>query len=68
MHSESKVMDTQIEREKSISDHEGFCQDSSNEGNTTEQDMFVRIDLNARVWCKCRNCSTMKTEKECLCF
>ena len=29
-----------------------------------ERDMFDRKDC---VWCKCGNCSIMKTEKECLC-
>ena len=29
--------------------------------------MFVRKDCDPSVWCNCRNCSTMKTEKECLC-
>ena len=32
-----------------------------------ERDMFDRKDCDPSVWCKCRNCSTMKTEKECLC-
>ena len=32
-----------------------------------ERDMFDRKDCDPRVWCECRNCSTMKTEKECLC-
>ena len=30
--------------------------------------MFDRKDCDASVWCKCRNCSTMKREKEFLCF
>ena len=35
-------MGFQFEPERSISNHEGFYQDNSDEGNTTEQDMFVR--------------------------
>ena len=38
---ESKVMGFQFEPERSISSHEGFYQDSSDEGNITEQDTFV---------------------------
>ena len=63
---ESKVMGFQFEPERSISSHEGFYQDSSDEGNTM-RDTFVRKDCDPSVWWKCRNCSTMKTEKECLC-
>ena len=29
--------------------------------------MFVRKDCDLSVWCMCRNYSTMKTKKECLC-
>ena len=32
-----------------------------------ERDMFDRKDCDPSVWCKCGNCFTMKTEKECLC-
>ena len=32
-----------------------------------ERDKFDRKDYDPSVWCKCRNCSTKKTEKECLC-
>ena len=38
---ESKFMGFQFEPERSISSHEGFYQDSSDEGNITEQDTFV---------------------------
>ena len=55
-------MGFQFEPERSISNHEGFYQDSSDQGNTTERDMFVRKDCDPVVWYKCRNCSTMKTE------
>ena len=65
---ESKVMGFQFEPERSISSHEGFYQDSSDEGNTTKRDTFVRKDCDPSVWWKRRNCSTMKTEKECLCY
>ena len=54
--------------ERSISNREGFYQDSSDEGNTTEQDMFVSKDCDPSVSWMYRNCSTMKTEKECLCY
>ena len=60
-------MGFQFKPERSISD-QGFYQDSSDEGNTAEQYMFLTKDCNPSVWCKCRNCSTMKTEKECLRF
>ena len=36
---ESKVMGFHWEPEKSIFSHEGFYQDSSDEGNTTEWEM-----------------------------
>ena len=32
-----------------------------------ERGMFDRKDCDPSVWCKCRNYSTMKAEKECLC-
>ena len=41
---ESQVMGFQFEPERRISSHEGFYQNSSDEGNTTKQDMFVRKD------------------------
>ena len=64
---EDKVIGSQFEPERSISNHEGFYQDNSDEGDLMELDMFVRKDCDPSVWCKCRNCSTMKTEKEFLC-
>ena len=67
MDPEYKVMGFQFEPERIISSHEGFYQDSSDESNNTERDTFVRKDCDHSVWWKCRNCSTMKTEKECLC-
>ena len=65
---ENKVIGFQFDPERSMSNHEGFYQDNSDEGDTMERDMFVRKDNDPTVWCKCRNCSTMKTEKECLCY
>ena len=47
---ECKVMGFQFEPERSISSHEGFYQDSSDEGNTMEQAMFVRKDCDPSVW------------------
>ena len=67
MVSESKVTGFQFESERRISSHEGFCQDSSDEGNTKEWDV-CQERLWPRVWWKCKKISTMKTEKECLCF
>ena len=65
---ENKVIGFQFELERSISNHEGFYQDSSDEGNALERDMFDEKNCDPpSVLCKCRNCSTMKTEKECLC-
>ena len=58
----------QFEPERIISSHEGFYQDSSDEGNTKEWDMFVKKDYDSSVLWKCKNCSKMKTEKECLCY
>ena len=46
---ESKVMGFQFEPEMSISSHEGFYQDSSDEGNTIERDTFVRKDCDPSV-------------------
>ena len=63
----NKVIGFQFELERSISNHEGFYQDSSDEGDAMERDMFDRKDCDPSVWCKCRSCSTMTTEKECLC-
>ena len=57
---ENKVIGFQFEPERSISNHKGFFQDSSDE---REGDMFDRKDCKSSVWCKCRNCSTMKTKK-----
>ena len=68
MDPEYKVMGFQFEPERIIYSHEGFYQVSSDEGNTTEWDTFVRKDCNPSVWWKCRNCSTMKTDKEYLCY
>ena len=64
---ENKVIGFQFEPERSISNHEGFYQDRSDEGDAIERDMLDRKDCDPSVWCKCRNCSTMKTEKECVC-
>ena len=60
-------MGFQFKPERSISNHEGFYQDTGDEG-TTKRDIFVRRDCDPSLWWKCWNCSTMKTEKECLCF
>ena len=65
---ENKVIGFQFEPERSISNHEGFYQDSSDERDAIERDMFVRKDCDPIFWCKCRNCSTMKIEEECLYF
>ena len=46
MDPECKVMGFQYEPERSISSPEGFYQNSSDEGNTTERDTFVRKDCN----------------------
>ena len=50
MDPESKVMGFQFEPQRSISNHEGFFQDSSDEGNTTERGTFVRKDCDPSVW------------------
>ena len=65
---ENKVLGFQLEPRRNISNHKkGFFQDSSNEGDAMERDMSDRKDCDRSVWFKCRNCSTMKTGKECLC-
>ena len=64
---ENKVIGFQFAPERIIFNHEGFYQDSSDDGDVIERDMLDRKDCDPSVWCKCRNCSTMKTEKECLC-
>ena len=64
---ENKAIGFQFEPQRSISNHKGFFQDNSDEGHSMVRDMFDRKDCDFRVWCKCRNCSTMKTGKECLC-
>ena len=46
---DSKAMGFQLEPERSISNDEGFYQDSSDEVNTTERDMFVRKDCDPTV-------------------
>ena len=61
----NKVIGFQFEPERSISNHEGFYQDISDEGDVMEQDMFDRKDCDPG-FCKCRNCSIMKTEKVCV--
>ena len=55
-----------MERQRTTSNHKGFFQDSSNESNAIEQDKFDRKDCDPSVWSKCRNFSTINTEKECL--
>ena len=50
MDPEHKVMGFQFELERIISSHEGFYQHSSDEGNTMEQDTFVRKGCNPNVW------------------
>ena len=61
-------MGFQFEPERSIASHEGLYQDSSDEGNIKERDIIVRKDWEHNVWRKCRNRSSMRTEKECLCY
>ena len=64
---ENKVIGFQFEPRRSISNHKGFFQDSSNEGDAMEREVSGRKYCDRSVWFKCRNCYTMKTEKECLC-
>ena len=51
---ENKVVGFQFESERSISNHKGFYQDSSDEGDAMKQDMFDRKDCDLSVWCKYR--------------
>ena len=64
---ENTVIGFQSEPERSIFNHKGLYQDSSDEGDAIERDILDRKDCDPSVCSKCRNCSTMKTEKECLC-
>ena len=63
---ENKVIDFQSDPERSVSNHEGFYPHSSDEGDGMEWDMLIRKYYDVSVWSKCRNCSAMKGEKECL--
>ena len=67
MNLEKNVIDFQFEPERNTSNHKVFFQNSSDEGDAMEGDMFDGKDCDPSVWCKCRNCSTKKTEKECPC-
>ena len=67
MNLENKVTGFQFEPQKSISNHEGLYQDSSDEGDAMVWDMFIGKGCDPSAWCKCRNYSTIKTEKECMC-
>ena len=60
----NKAIGFQFELERTLSNPEGFYQDSSHEGDTMEPDMFVKKDYDPGVWCKHRNCSPLKTKKE----
>ena len=64
---ENKVIGFQFQPQRSISNHKGFFQNSSDEGDAMELDMFFRKGCDPSVWCKCKNFSTMRTERECLC-
>ena len=61
-------MGFQFEPERSISSHEGFCQDSSDEGSTTKRDMFVRKDWQPQCLVKVQKFLHNETEKECQCY
>ena len=45
----NKVITFQFKPERSISNHKGFFQDSSNEGDVMERDMFDRKDCDPSV-------------------
>ena len=64
---ENKAIGFQFELERTLSNPEGFYQDSSHEGDAMERDMFVKKGYDPGVWCNYRNCSTLKTEEEWLC-
>ena len=46
---ENKVIGFQFEPERNTSNHKGFFQDSSDEGDAMERDMFDRKDCDSRV-------------------
>ena len=56
-HSENKVIGFQFEPDSNISNHEWFYQDSIDEGDAIQQDMFVRK------YCDSSVCSTMKENR-----
>ena len=60
---ENKAIGFQFEPERSMP----MIKDSTKIVVMKERDMFDRKDCDLSVLCKCRGCSTMKTEKECLC-
>ena len=60
---ENKVIGFQFEPERSIFNHEGFYQDSSDEGDAIKRDMLDRKDCDPSVWCKRRNCSETENRK-----
>ena len=47
---ERNVMFFRFEPERSISSYEEFYQGSSDEVNTTDQDMFARKDSDPSIW------------------
>ena len=47
---ERNVMGFRFKPERSISSYEEFYQGSSDEGNTTDRDMFVRKDCDPSIW------------------
>ena len=58
---EDKVIGFQFEQERSVSNHEEFFQDSSDEGDDAmEWDLFDRKESDPSVWCKCRNAPQWK--------
>ena len=54
----NKVIGFHLVPERSIPNHKGFFQDSNDECDAMDRDMFVKKDYDHSFWCKCRNCST----------
>ena len=64
---ENKVIGFQFVPERSICNHTGFYQDSGDKGDAMERDMFDRKESSPSVRFNCKNCSTIKGKRECLC-
>ena len=61
MDSECKIIGSQLEPERSVSNPKEFYKDSSDEGDAIERVVKGSKDGDPSICCKCRKCSKMKT-------